>query len=114
MTAVVCLLIVSFVSRSFVVRASERLQKIHSLIDSSSQPEVDCNEEDGSPSKPIICLGKRVRDEYELSKHLERSISIDSLSLPRWFGQFQKLPFLNSQLKLVSNSINSIEKPPKV
>jgi hypothetical protein len=112
-TIVVCLLITSLLSRSLVARPSERLQKIYSLTGASSQPEVDCDEEDSS-QRPIIYLVKRIKDENDFSKHLENCIAIDWLSQLGWFSQFQRIPFPTSQLKLVSNSTNSIEKPPKV
>jgi hypothetical protein len=112
MTIVACLLSVSLLSRSLVARPSERLQKIYLLTGASSQPGVDCDEEDSSPSKSIMYLVKRIKDENDFSKHLENCSASVWLSQSRWYGQ--RIPFSKSQMKLVSNSTNSIEKPPKV
>jgi hypothetical protein len=80
----------------------------------SSQPEVDCDEGSSSSSKPVIYLGKRIRDDNEFSKHFENCITTACFSQSGWFDRFQRIPFPNSQLKLVSSSTSSIERPPKV
>lgn len=114
MTAVVSLLIVSLLSRSFVVRSSERLQKIFSVMSTSSSAEMRSDERNGSPTKLVIYLTKRIRNEGEFSNFFENCIATTWLSQSGLFGQFQRISFHNLYSKPISYSINSIEKPPKV
>ena len=113
-SVVACLLLVSFITRSFVVRPSERIQKLYSILNVSNTPEMNLDDSHDCEYKPAVFIGKRVRDDEPLEANLEYFIIRDLLSNSHWMRQFHRLSITVSQSVPILYSISTIEKPPKV
>lgn len=112
-TLVVCLLLVSIVSRSFVVRTSERLQRVHSILQGSDTHSVEATDEPQESGKPAVYLVKRVRDDETF--HSDFIALNTPTNLPLTYSPTQVFQFEwpESPAPLLSSLTLTLEKPPK-
>jgi hypothetical protein len=114
---VACLLICSFLVRSFAFRSSESVHKFCMLLDQStlvSQLEnVDLEQDSDEGS--ALPFNQRSRDGGSGSCHLLDSILISRMSFPHHYKNKSYQRFVDSYSKLALQAplIGGIDKPPK-